>query len=351
VFRHIENGDAKTLAMMAKLQSTLFGMNGLPDFQMLNNSVLGNAAGNVGHKDMYSTLPNLMDGNLSKWLLYGSVSNVLGAGVYGRGDINPRQVSVIPVNPLDYPAISGAVRFTGAMLDMASNIAHGGSVPGSLMLGMEHNALSRPLSGLGQMMQGFATTGQGSLIATTRPPLGDNGLGWNDVINFANMSRLAGARPLDEAIIMDARYRNTMYQAKDVTRREAIGEAVKTYMYGSAQDSGQDTNRLTPQMVQAFAGMYAATGGRIQEFSQQMQKWTSEANASVANDIFRNLKQPNMQQLQSVMGGQPLADYRNQGASSANDMRVNNPFQPRRAPDGGLYQPDPGRPGFYMRLN
>lgn len=301
LFRYVENGEGKTLAILAGMQGSLFGMQGLPGFQAINNHIVGNAAGNPAHKDLYSTVPNFFDKKLGDYLLYGSMSNWMNTGLYSRGDINPRQLTILPTNPLDYPAIAGGIKFVGSLLDTSEKLAKGGAVPASLLLGLEHNGLSRPLSGLAQMVQGYATTGKGSLVATTRPAFGDNSAGLSDMFSIANFSRLLGARPLDEAVTMDAMYRKTLYQAKDNTRISALGEAVKTNLYGN--------QHLDSEAVHNFSSQYAASGGNIQNFGRKMIEWSQDANASVANQIYRSLKSPLNQQMMMTMGGIKLPDY------------------------------------------
>jgi len=53
--------------------------------------------------------------------------------------------------------------------------------------------------------QGYTTTSQGSLISAS-----------NDWFSLTSAARMAGSRPLDEALTMDALYRKTAYQAKDI---------------------------------------------------------------------------------------------------------------------------------------
>lgn len=309
VFRYVENGEGKTLAILAGMQTSLFGLQGLPGFAAINNHILGNAANNPTHADLYSAIPNLLDKKLGDYLLYGSISNWLNTGLYGRGDINPRQITILPTNPLDYPAISGGVRFISNILDTTDKITKGGGVAPSLLLGLEHNGLSRPLAGLAQLVQGFVTTSKGSLVASTGSGVSDsNVIGNNDFYSFANFSRLLGARPLDEAVAMDSLYRSTLYTAKDTARREALGEAVKTTMYNGQHPSEDETTN--------FATEYAKSGGRISEFGSQMMKWSNDANASVANKMFRNLKNPQAQNMMMIMGGQPLPDFRNSGSTA-----------------------------------
>lgn len=301
LFKYVQDGEAKTLMLFGALQGGMFGLQGLPGMAMINQHLIGNAASNPAHKDLYGTTVNAMDKPLGDWLLYGALSNVTRAGLYSRGDINPRSLSVIPLNPLDFPAVSGAVNFITSLYNTASKVANGGQLWTSLLQGMEHNGLSRPLSGLGQLMQGFTTTSQGNFVSLTRPNFSDNTLGWNDMFNISNFSRVLGARPLDEAITMDALYRHALYQAKDVSRIQDLGSAAKTYLTG---------NQPFPEgVVQDFSSKYAASGGYMPSFGREIMSWTKDANASKANEIFLHLDKPINKQMQMIMGGQRLPDY------------------------------------------
>lgn len=327
LFRYVENGEGKSLGILAGLQTTIFGMQGLPGFQMINQHLAGNLAGNPGHKDIYSGVSNLMDPVAGNYLLYGVASNWLQSGLYSRGDINPRQISILPLNPMDYPAISGGINFISNMLSTAQKISNGGDLGASFLLGLEHNGISRPLAGLGQLMQGFVTNQAGNLVSTTtgsRPgtpgiDLNDpdkNTSGWNDVASIANFGRLLGARPLDEAIAMDAMYRKTVYLAKDNTRIQNLGEAAKTFLY--------DNGSMPGDAVQSFATKYADSGGYAPRFGQEMMKWSQDANVSVANQIFRQLQKPVNQEIMKQMGGQKLPDfqpnYQQQGSTAGSQV-------------------------------
>lgn len=299
IFRYVENKEASTVATLFGMQTSLFGLQGLPGFQAINNHIVGNAANNPAHKDFYSTAPNLVDKKMGDYLLYGTISNWLDMGLYSRGDINPRQLTILPTNPADFPAVAGGIKFVGNLIDMGGKLAQGGSIPTSMLLGLEHNGLSRPLSGLAQLVQGFTTTSQGSLISSAKTTNGSS-----DFVDLSNFSRLLGARPLDEAVVMDALYRKTLYMAKDTDRIRELGQTVKTTLYDGVSPSNQD--------IESFANKYAGSGGRIENFSRKMMQWSLDANASVANQLYRNLKLPQNQQIQMMMGGVPLPDFVNQ---------------------------------------
>src|SRR5882672_1105783 len=290
VFRHIENGDKKSLAILFGLQSSLFGLQGLPGFQALNTHIVGNASNNPDHTDFYSSFPQTFDKKLGDYLLYGTVSNWLGTGLYTRGDIQPRQITILPVNPLDYPAVSGSIKFLSNLYNVAEKTKDGGNLLNTITQGLEHNGISRPLTGIAQTVQGYTTTSQGSLISAS-----------NDWFSLTSAARMAGSRPLDEALTMDALYRKTAYQAKDNSRMQQLGEAVKSTLVGGSSP--------TEQQIAEFASRYAASGGRVENFGRKMLEWSKDANISVANKIYMNLKSPLNVNMMKVMGGQELPDY------------------------------------------
>jgi hypothetical protein len=350
LFRYVENGDAKTLAILGGMQTTLFGLQGLPGFSAINNHIVGNAATNPLHKDAYSAIPNLLDKTLGDYLLYGVTSNILGAGLYTRGDINPRQLTLLPVNPLQFPAIAGGIRFMGSLYDTAKKISDGGPSTASLLQGLEHNGLSRPLGGIAQLAQGFGSTSQTSLISTTGTagspgrvaatnPFGDDIPGLSELFTSANLSRLLGARPLDEAVVMDGAYRSTLYNAKDQERKERLGERVRSQMINGTAPSSDD--------LADFAHQYQAAGGRIQEFGKSMQKWTQESKVGVANEVFYKLGDPRSQVAMQQMGGQQLPDFRNQGRIAP----ANIPANAKQAGDGFHYVPDSTSSSGWSRVD
>lgn len=301
LLRYVQNGEGKTLATFAGLQGTMFGIQGLPGIQMLNQYLIADAASNPAHKDMYSQMSNYMDKDLADWFLYGSVSNVLQMGLYSRGDINPRQFSIMPLNPLEFPAVSGGINLVKSIAQTASTLANGGAVFDTIMNGIEHNGMSRPLGGLAQLIKGYSTTSGGNLVQNLRYPGEDGTLGWADVRAAANFGRLLGARPLDEAVTLDANFRKTAYEANDQTKLKALGTAARTYLVANGS--------MPEDVINSFAAKYTAAGGTMNNFAKEIMDWQKSANVSIANDVFRHLGKPLNQQMMLQMGGMPLPDY------------------------------------------
>jgi hypothetical protein len=298
LFGHIENKDAKTVATLLGLQTGIFGLNGLPLFDAINTHLIGGANINPQHKDAYSAATTIAGRELGDWLMYGTASAFpLARGVlpalYSRGDINPRNISVIPISPLDVPAVSASIKLVQNLVNMGKMVANGSDISGALLQGLEHNGISRPLAGIAQIMQGASTTTQGNLIAAN-----------SDILSIANFARIAGAKPLDEAVASNELYRSQVYQAMDKERTDVVGEAIKQKLRGNQPITDDDWS--------TFQAKYAAAGGNIQGFARAVQRWNKEANVSVVNSVMQHSKTMKGQMLNEVLGGDSLADFNNQ---------------------------------------
>lgn len=311
LFRHVAEGGAKDAAMMMGLQGTMFGMNGLPGFNYLNTHIIGTMSGNQQHRDMYSSMYDIAGKSVGDLLLYGLPSNLLRANMYSRGDINPRQLTIVPVNPVDIPFVNATMKFYDNVAQSINRVANGAPIWQTLLQGIEHNGLSRPLAGVAQAFQAvqnngevFSTTSKGSIS------------GGNDLMSWATAARIAGAKPFDDAVVNDAVFRINAYKAVDAQRLQALATAVKT--------GGIGNQTIGPESIDKFAAEYAALGGKQQNFNKFMIKNIKSANTNQANAIMTALKNPMAQNMQMVMGGTPGMDGSviQSGMSNAGEMDV-----------------------------
>lgn len=291
VFRYVGEGSKKDVAMLFGLQSTLYGMQSLPAFQFINTHIIGTLGGNKEHKDIYDATYGVAGKQAGDFLLYGLPSNLLQANIYSRGDINPRQVTVIPTNVADIPIVAGWSRFFGSMSETVKKISGGGAFWESFLQGLEHNGISRPLAGLSQVFQAagpegkvFSTSSKGSI------------LGSNDLFHWSSMVRLAGGRPLDEAITNDALFRVNSYEATRRAKLNLLAETVKTSLIG-----GRDAD---PEAVNNFAEQYVNLGGKQAQFNTWMMQMYKNANVPQAEQLNSKLTHPFAYKMQLLMGGE-----------------------------------------------
>jgi hypothetical protein len=292
LFRHVGEGTAKDTATLLGLQGTLYGMNGLPAFNYINQHVVGTASGNPEHRDLYDATYGIAGKQAGDWLMYGLPSNLLQTNLYTRGDINPRHPTIVPTNFADIPIISATSRFIGNLYNAAQRVGNGAPIGETVLQALEHNSLNRPLAGLAQVAQSaddgfvYSTSNKGTIM------------GANDLYSFSTFSRLAGGKPIQEALLNDEVYRIQAYSSADRKRKVELSEAAKVASIGA---------EATPD-VGRFAEKYLATGGNQKDFNQWMMKQMKEANTSKVNAIANDLKSPFSQKMQLMLGGQDYMD-------------------------------------------
>lgn len=311
--RHISNKDSRALLTFGGLQTALFGLNGLPFFEAVNTHIIGNASTNDSHSDVYSTVTKALGKDMGDWLMYGTASAFplftdKMPALYTRGDVNPRHLTVIPVLPTQMPFFDASVRVASNLWDTAGMLAKGGNVKNTLLEGLEHNGISRPLAGLAQAANGYTTTGKGGLISANA-----------DLFSIANASRLLGAKPVDEAVALNTLYRQKAYQAKDAARLEFLGQTIKTQLRENAAPSEED--------MQDFLAAYTSVGGRAENYSRAMQRWQRDANISVINQITHFHNTPYANRMLEIMEGGALEDFSFNPAPTEQGAGLQQPMQ------------------------
>jgi len=304
LFRYVGEGNNKSAALLMGMQGTIYGMNGLPAFNAINTHIVGNASGNTDHKDIISSTYGVAGKQAGDWLLYGSASQMLlhpdlKVNLYSRGDINPRQVTVIPTNPADVPIVGAITKLFGSIKQTASKMNAGADVYSSFLQGIEHAGISRPLAGLAQVaeaagnpqMKSYSTTSQGSII------------GANDLFSLTTFARMTGGRPLDEAIANDAVFRIRAYSAAKNKEINDLGASIKSKVQTGSMDQASLNN---------FMREYVQRGGKQEQFTKFMMRQMKTANVSTANQLANDLKNPVAQNMQAVMGGYRLEDMSNE---------------------------------------
>lgn len=299
LLRHAENKDKRALMTMFGMQAGLFGLNGTPMFDAINTHIIGTAAINDGHYDAYSIAPQLVGKEYGDWLMYGTVSAFPAfgdkwPGLYSRGDINPRHMTILPMSLKDIPAIDASIRVVSNLMDTGKKLVSGGDVSETLLQGLEHNGVNRPLAGLAQVLAGQSTTSKGGIISAH-----------GDMESIATLSRVVGAKPMDEAIALNNMYRLKAYEASDRDRLAVLGEKVKSHLVRNQVPSQEE--------YEGFLKDYTSIGGRIENYNAAMQRWMKDANVSVIEQMRARQNSPYAARLTEIMGGVPLEDSRNSG--------------------------------------
>lgn len=297
MLRHVGDRDAKTVLAAMGLQASLYGLQGLPAFNAINTHIIGNAPGNTEHTDVYKLVYQTAGKEAGDWLMYGVASNALGLlspdlknNLYVRGDLNPRHLTVVPTSAADIPIVGATSKVIGNMLDTASMAMKDVPLSETLLRGLEHNGVSRPLTGFAQIASG-ALNG-GTVTSMNRQ---GNILMQHELASLASLTRFMGAKPLDEALIQDAMFRFNTYRAKDRSRRDSLGESVKLNIV-SGQEIDQDA-------LDGFAESYMKTGGNQAEFTSWMARQYRNVTIPQAEQLKNRLNSPYVSHLQALMGG------------------------------------------------
>jgi hypothetical protein len=285
--RYVERNDKMAVAAMLGLQNSIFGLQGNPAFYLLN-SYIGNQ--NREHVDLTSGLYGTVGKDVGDWLLYGLGSNAIKTNLYNRGDLTPRYVTVVPTNLTDTPAISIGAKAIGNIVNIFGQISKGASLPETVLNGIAHNGFNRPLAGLGQLAQGYRTTTNGNLLVA-----------YNDIDGWLTASKVLGGEGMNQAVAIDAFYRNNAYKAADKEKLADVGEAMKSKLYKNQSLSTED--------VTGFAKEYARAGGKVESFNKFMVTQMKAANTSQVNKMMEATGSPLGKNLGRIMGGDPLEDY------------------------------------------
>ncbi|TFZ81664.1 hypothetical protein [Candidatus Macondimonas diazotrophica] len=284
-FRHIGEGNLKYAAMMAGLQGSIFGASSLPGFDLINDSLVGNAAGNKNHTDAYMVA--------SDWVLYGMPSYFTSTALFTRGDVNPRTWTVVPnpTNPTELPIFSSIAKAVSSVKTAFGSWTEGAPAWDSFLLGLEHLGLSRPLSGLAVSLRGL-TNDELRAHSTQKNA---QFLYANDLMSITTLTRIAGAKPLDEAKMLNNFYRINAYASEDRRRRMDLGIAMKVSL-GSGNVPDAET-------LGDFAAEYVARGGSPKRYNSYFMDQYKNANVSQAKQLSERLNSPYARNMQFLLGG------------------------------------------------
>ena len=276
VGRAIQDGRGRDAFVMAVMQGSIFGGRSLPMFSAMNNMI---ADTNSGKLDIYSLAGTDYDpSGMGSYFLYGlgSYATVIPTDAYSRGDIALRHSTVVPLNPLDWPAVAMISKAVGNFVDVGKAIGNGADAQNALAYGLAHNALNRPLQGFGVYLQNALTSTKGSPLFTDA---NYNDYNQEEGFNFAALgARILGGKPLTEAIALDSYYRRTAYQTE---QRNELNELGKQFRISSL-----DGTSMSEETMTNFISEYASRGGNPENFNAWVGRQLTAASQGTV-DVFK----------------------------------------------------------------
>lgn len=285
MFRSIGDRGRREAAIMLGMQSAIFGVRSLPGFGQFNAAV---AATNSAGIDVYSMAGTDADPTgLTSYALYGLGSSfLLPTDLYSRGDMVLRHATVVPTDLADLPAVGIISKATANLVDTIGAMADANSTDELLSAavhGLAHNGLNRPLQGLGVWAQGSITTNQAvPLLQNVNYTDYDRSEGLNAV---AIATRVLGAKPRDEAILLDAYYRRTAYQTAQNLKLKELGENVRTLALR--------TGEIDDDSVAELLDDYKDAGGTVENFNAFMVRNLGIARKQGVEEFARKMSAGN----------------------------------------------------------
>lgn len=280
VGRAIQDGRSRDVFAMAVMQGSIFGARSLPMFSSINKAV---ADTNSGSLDIFSLAGSDYDPEgFATYALYGLASHatVIPVDAYTRGDMAIRHSTIVPLNPLDWPAVAMIGKAIANVVDAGQAYANGASGANAFAYGLAHNALNRPLQGIGTMWLDSLTTNNGTPLFVD---VSRNDYDPEQGVNFAAIgARLMGGKPLAEAISLDSYYRRTAYQTE---QRNKIDELAKDFRIASA-----DGAELSDDAYDNFMSEYVSSGGQVENFNAWVGRQLMSSQQSSVDDFKRKME-------------------------------------------------------------
>jgi len=307
IFRNWGEGNKKALAIMGGIQASLFGVRGIPGYDVLSTHAIGEH--NPDNHDLTSFLYSsfgdsrdpILNRRLADWFVYGLPSNFFHLDIYSRGDLNPRTPTLIPTSISEIPAYSVGTRFFQNVARMAGAASASGLNGNVLLEGLAHNALNRPLAGIATQMLGYRTTTQGNKLLFAQDEE-------NKILAWS--AALVGGKPIDEAIALDTLYRKVSY---DSARTEELSSLAAGYRASIRAGEIPDTVELLQK--------YQQKGGRIETYNKWFQNTIQGANESQLKKIVDDSNTPAARNARAIIGtDRSLSVYRPMEMSEEEDQ-------------------------------
>ena len=284
----MEEGDKKAIATLFGLQGAVFGLQGMPGFDQVNEYFAGE---NAYKQDLYGKMYKqlgVQDGDL---MLYGLGSAPLNLALYNRGDVSPRFATIIPTDIADFPAINLAKQLVGSIYGTATKAARNGLNGQTLLEGVVASGFNRPMKLLAGNLMGMEVTKSG----TGAMPV--EGI---DLLSWTTYAHALGARTMNEAVARDMMYRSDNYKIKQREKLQSLAGDFKTTI--RAGDVSSD-------YIQDMAERYASVGGDLKNFNSWMLRQYQNASPASIIGLTNNTQTRKYQNVMEMMGARGMDDF------------------------------------------
>lgn len=277
LFKYVEEGDKAALAAFVGLQTLTFGAQSNPVFKAINGHI---GARDSKHKDLYTQAYNL--GPLGDFVLYGAPSDFFDISLYTRGDLTPRNPTIIPTNFESIPIVSAGMKVWRGMANLVNNVGTQGKINAPIVAeALAVSSLNRPLAGLMTTFLDRSFTGSGDTIT-------------NNVDALTAWTRVLGGRPFDEAKTLDFYYRRLAYKAQDNLKMQKLGQSIKSKIASGEAVTDEDMNN--------FVSKYVSNGGNAKNFRKYWIQQLGKANSDLSARLYKDLAdEPKFEELRNML--------------------------------------------------
>lgn len=303
LFNYLETGNMRALGTQLASQSAIFGVKTLPGYALLNELVMKE---NDGNDSITDSLYDNMDGNVADLLYMGVLSNLTGADLASRGDVNPR----IP-GFQGLPVIDTLSRAVGGMQQVWKTFAdnHPDISTNRYAEIISNMLTNRPIAGAvevfgsrGEDGQSYDTSFDGQVVSES-------------VGFMEQLYRILGTKSIRQSKEIDAFYldknANEMQNVKMSNLRES---------YRSAVRSGEDPD------PESYFAQYVLAGGDPRRFTQWMRNNTDAAGKTrqqrMAERLAKSKNDPELLQRLLNMGVDIEEDEPDEENPSTNPYHV-----------------------------
>ena len=275
LFRYADHGSVSAPVMFAALNSTFFGAQSLPGFNFINENVIA-PMGNR-NTDAYgaaaAALGQSQNRDLADFVMYGAGAFLLQGNMHTRGGLTPRSPILIPSSVQDVPLAQAIMKMGGSAYETASNIIHGAPVPSSLWDGLVNVGMSRPLTGLADVLR------QKSVDANYNTVMYNE-----DLFTWASALRLVGMRPLNEQVGRDYMSRQMAYKSHDAEAKKRLGEEIRVIQTHAPEQMDN------PEFIQGLIHRYSKAGGTPDRFDQFLADQLSKGDGDLYDRLDKTVR-------------------------------------------------------------
>lgn len=268
IYRGLEDRNFKQLATLMLTQAGIFGMKGLPGYNLISEQVVANF--NDSNWDLTTGTYRAVGEPTAELILYGMPSSISGVAFWTRGDISPR----IPGSVDGLALVNSTKQAYGFLADMFGKVgaASGDGTAGRAFLeSLSLQSLNRPIARTAEILQGASITREGNTVSPADEIYTPIGIG----------ARLLGARPLEEQVTRDMVYSNRFYESRDHDNRQRAMERIKR---------GIREGHLPDTVISEVAADYLRNGGNAKGWRSVMNDAMLRSTQGARMDLIKKLE-------------------------------------------------------------